>query len=51
MEKWEYLVVSKAFISGNEAESLKRLLDQYGAQGWELTCVYGHAHYFKRRKA
>ena len=39
--KWEYKVVS---IQGGAGQ----ILNQLGADGWELVCVQGNAAYLKR---
>ena len=44
MKQWEYLCT---FILGFE-ERTTRIMNEYGQQGWELVCVNGPWHYFKR---
>jgi hypothetical protein len=44
MRKFEYKCVSIAGLG----ESTTRKLNSYGDEGWELVCVVGMWHYFKR---
>ena len=47
MQRWEYKCV---FIWGG-GEKTARILNQYGGEGWELTCTYWCWHYLKRALA
>lgn len=42
MTRWEYATVP--LIS----HALQQILNQWGADGWELTCVVDDVAYFKR---
>lgn len=44
MNKYEYKCI---FICGG-AKKTERILNGYGAEGWELVFVIGGWHYFKR---
>lgn len=44
MKKYEY----KCVFIGGLGEKTTRLLNEYGQLGWELVCVVGAWHYFKR---
>ena len=44
MKRYEYKCV---FIWGL-GEKTTRRMNEYGQQGWELVCVWGPWHYFKR---
>ena len=44
MNRFEYKCVW--IIGGGERTS--RVLNEYGRDGWELVCVVGMWHYFKR---
>lgn len=44
MKKYEYQCIS---IWGN-GERTKRILDEYGLDGWELVAVWTFWHYLKR---
>jgi hypothetical protein len=46
MKRYEYKCVS---IFGFEKKTQK-VLNEYGDEGWELVCVWGAFHYFKREK-
>jgi len=44
MRRWEYKCVSILGLG----EKTSRILNEYGRMGWELVCVTGVWHYFKR---
>jgi len=44
MKRWEYKCVSIMGLG----ERTTRILNEYGKNGWELVCVTGVWHYFKR---
>jgi hypothetical protein len=47
MKKYEYKCV---WIYGLGARTT-RILNEYGRDGWELTCIWVAWHYFKRELA
>lgn len=44
MKTFEYKCISIFGVG----EKTTRILNEYGSQGWELVCVVGFWHYFKR---
>lgn len=50
-QAWEYRIVEMATVENyTEAAEIQRLLNQAGADGWELVRVSGLLYYFKRTK-
>ena len=48
---WEYRVVETPFLeSYTAAEQVQQLLNQGGAEGWELVRINEKRYYFKRPK-
>jgi hypothetical protein len=46
MKKYEYKMVSFWRFAKKNLE----IINELGEQGWELVCVWGILHYFKREK-
>jgi len=49
MDKWEYrIVIVRASLISIIPDG-EKALKELGNEGWELVCVNGYLHYFKRR--
>jgi len=44
-KKWEYI---RVFRSNSDSNSIPDIMTDYGANGWELVCIYEGMFYFKR---
>lgn len=50
-QTWEYRVIETALVEGyTPVAQVQQLLNQGGAEGWELVRVSEHRYYFKRAK-
>ena len=49
MEKWEYRIVWVSSAMKDDAQRNECILNQYGANGWELVSADRMCFYFKRR--
>jgi hypothetical protein len=45
MIKWDYTTKN---VSHKEDETIEVILDKYGANGWELVCIYERKLIFKK---
>jgi len=50
-QAWEYRIIEAATVEGyTSAAEIQKLLNQGGAEGWELVRVSERLYYFKRPK-